>query len=99
MFKPTHLQFYQDNGYVVVEGLFSQAEAAQYRDHIEKRIRRVPKQKLTANWGSVRHLVNHVQRGEVWDQVGCPRRQPVGCAVRHCGKTSEVFGEAADYKK
>ena len=43
MFNPTHLQFYQDNGYVVVEGLFSQAEAARYRDHFMD-LRRFPQQ-------------------------------------------------------
>jgi phytanoyl-CoA hydroxylase len=30
---PEHQQFYQDNGYVVVSGLFSDDEVAAYRDH------------------------------------------------------------------
>src|SRR5262245_63408445 len=28
-----HKQFYQENGYVVVEGLFDQGEVARYREH------------------------------------------------------------------
>ena len=30
---PQHQQFYQDNGYVVVSGLFSDDEVAGYREH------------------------------------------------------------------
>ena len=43
MFNPTHLQFYQDNGYVVVEALFSPEEVAHYRDHYMD-LRRFPQQ-------------------------------------------------------
>ena len=43
MFNPTHVQFYQDNGYVVVAGLFSPEEAAAYRDHYMD-LRRFPQQ-------------------------------------------------------
>ena len=33
MLTQTHLQFYQDNGYVAVSGLFSLEEVTHYRDH------------------------------------------------------------------
>jgi phytanoyl-CoA hydroxylase len=41
MLTAAHQQFYQENGYVVVEGLFSRDEAAGLRDHY-MRLRQVP---------------------------------------------------------
>src|SRR5512138_1101911 len=33
MLTQEHKEFYHENGYVVVRGLFNQAEVARYRDH------------------------------------------------------------------
>lgn len=57
MLTPEQVQFYQENGYLLVKGMFSREEAAQFRQEAHDLIERLRKiREVEATWGSARAL-------------------------------------------
>ncbi|GEM_PF-2574185 len=58
MLTKEQIKFYSDNGYLLVEGLFSKKEAADYRRECHDLAARLGKtSNLDATWGSARSTV------------------------------------------
>jgi phytanoyl-CoA hydroxylase len=58
MLTPEQRAFYQDNGYLLVKGLFTKDEAAHYRQECHDLAERLAKHKsMDATWGSARQAV------------------------------------------
>ncbi len=59
MVKPEQIEFFQANGYLLVEGLLSREEAAHYRDAAHRLAERIyAAGQRDATWGSARELGN-----------------------------------------
>jgi ectoine hydroxylase-related dioxygenase (phytanoyl-CoA dioxygenase family) len=66
MLSPDQLKFYHDNGYLLVEGLISKKEAAEYRRECHELAARLGKSSnLDATWGSARATVAAAQKTQV----------------------------------
>ena len=62
MLTSKELEFYHENGYVLVRGLFSQAEAAEYRKECHALATRLAAQgNIDATWGAARAAVAEAQ--------------------------------------
>src|ERR1035438_9810204 len=46
------------------------------------------------NGVTVRHLADHIQRGEIRHQIRDGGNQPPSCAVRDFGKAAQIFRQA-----
>lgn len=63
MLTANQLQFYNDNGYILIKGLFSAERAQQYRAHGHALIERLSKREsVDATWGSAREGVAGAQK-------------------------------------
>ncbi|HYN87286.1 MAG TPA: phytanoyl-CoA dioxygenase family protein [Ardenticatenaceae bacterium] len=63
MLTNEQLAFYRENGYVLIEGMFSQAEARALRQEGHALIERLSAQRdVEATWGSARKAVMHPER-------------------------------------
>lgn len=58
MLTPQQQTFYEDNGYILIRGLFTREEAGQYRDEAHALIDRLSRaQNVEATWDSAREMV------------------------------------------
>src|ERR1700685_1621658 len=63
---PEQKRFYEDNGYILVKGVFSKEEAAAYRKESPDLPHRVQKiRAIDATWSSVRAPENHTEKKTV----------------------------------
>jgi phytanoyl-CoA hydroxylase len=93
MLTEEQVQFFRDNGYLLVEGLLTKEEAANYRQECHELAARINAEKVDPTWGSAREGVEGAQQTKL---MHCHDVQFYSAAFARLLMDERLTGVAAD---